>query len=66
LGGQSKERRVAATGRACHYVVSILDATDLTGLIGTRPLVGYGTDDPEMLATQRFREIYVAQPDPTP
>jgi len=37
---------------------------DLSGLIGARILVGYGTDDQEMLAAQRYREIYVVQPDP--
>ena len=44
-----------------HYFVSILDGMNLTGLIGTQILVGYGTDDQEMLAAQRYREIYVVQ-----
>ncbi|OGA38117.1 MAG: hypothetical protein A3G26_01175, partial [Betaproteobacteria bacterium RIFCSPLOWO2_12_FULL_65_110] len=48
-----------------HYFVSILDGVDLSGLIGTRILVGYGTDDQEMLAAQRYREIYVVQSDIT-
>ena len=47
-----------------HYYVSILDGADLTSVIGARFLVGYGTDDQEMLTAQRYREIYVAQPDP--
>ena len=44
-----------------HYFVSILDSADLSGLIGARILVGYGTDDAEMLAAQRYREVYVVQ-----
>jgi hypothetical protein len=44
-----------------HYFVSILEGTNLSGLIGTQILVGYGTDDQEMLAAQRYREIYVVQ-----
>jgi alpha-tubulin suppressor-like RCC1 family protein len=48
-----------------HYLVSILDRIDLSGLIGTRILVGYGTDDQEMLAAQRYREIYVVQQETT-
>lgn len=45
-----------------HYFVSILENMDLSGLIGTRFFVGYGTDDQEMLAAQRYREIFVVQP----
>ena len=48
-----------------HYFVSILTDADLSKLIGARFFVGYGTDDQEMLAAQRYREIYVAQPDTT-
>ncbi|MBM2813220.1 MAG: hypothetical protein HW416_3979 [Chloroflexi bacterium] len=51
-------------GPTLHYFVSILDGMNLSELIGARILVGYGTDDQEMLAAQRYREIYVAQPDP--
>ena len=46
-----------------HYFVSILDSVDLSGLIGTRILVGYGTDEQEMLVAQRYREVCVAQPE---
>ena len=52
-------------GQTQHYFVSILDGVGLSNLIGTRFFVGYGTDDQEMLAAQRYREIYVAQPDAT-
>ena len=45
-----------------HYVVSILENADLTSLAGARIFVGYGSDDQEMLAAQRFREVYVVQP----
>jgi len=48
-----------------HYFVSILSEVDLSELIGARVLVGYGTDDQDMLANQRYREIYIAQPAPT-
>lgn len=64
-GGPLREYVSNATlDQTLHYFVSILERTDLTGLIGTRILVGYGTDDQEMLAAQRYREIYIAQPDP--
>ena len=46
-----------------HYFVSILDSMDLTRYVGTRIVVGYGTDDQEMLAAQRYREIYVVRQD---
>jgi alpha-tubulin suppressor-like RCC1 family protein len=65
-GGPLREYASNATlDQTQHYFVSILDGTDLSGLIGARFLVGYGTDDQEMLAAQRYREIYVAQPDST-
>jgi hypothetical protein len=39
----------------------ILDQVDLTGLIGTQILVGYGLDDQEMLSARRYAEIYRVQ-----
>ena len=48
-----------------HYFVSILEGANLSSVIGAKIIVGYGTDDQEMLAAQRYREIYVAQPDAT-
>jgi len=44
-----------------HYFVSIFNTMDLTRFAGTRILVGYGTDGEEMLAAQRYREIFVVQ-----
>lgn len=49
-----------------HAYVSILQNADVSGLIGARLFVGWGTDDQEMLAAERYREIFVAQPDDTP
>jgi alpha-tubulin suppressor-like RCC1 family protein len=64
-GGPLREYVSNATlDQTQHYFVSILEGTNLTGLIGTRIMVGYGVDAPEMLAAQRYREIYVAQPAP--
>jgi alpha-tubulin suppressor-like RCC1 family protein len=42
-----------------HYFISVLEGVDLSGLVGARILVGYGTDDQEMLGARRYREIYV-------
>ena len=61
-GGPLREYASNATLDATqHYFVSILTSVDLSGLIGTRFFVGYGTDDQEMLTAQRYREVYVAQ-----
>jgi len=62
-GGPLREYITNATLDATqHHFVSILDNVDLSALVGTRFFVGYGTNDQEMLAAQRYREIYVVQP----
>ena len=64
-GGPLREYVSNATlDQTQHYFVSILDSVDLSGLIGARLLVGYGSDDQEMLVAQRYREIFVVQPEP--
>ena len=66
-GGPLREYASNVTlDQTLHYFVSILDSVDLSGLIGARIMVGYGTDDQEMLGAQRYREIYVVQPERRP
>jgi hypothetical protein len=61
-GGPLREYVSNATlDQTQHYFVSILDRVNLTGLVGAQILVGYGTDDQEMLAAQRYRKVYVVQ-----
>lgn len=55
-----------SAARASHVDVSILDGVDVTDLIGAQVLVGYGTDDQEMLAAGRYRAIYTVQDAPPP
>ena len=43
-------------------LVDILTNDDISLLVGTQFLIGYGLDDQEMLASGRFRVVYVVQP----
>ena len=42
-------------------LVDILTNDDISLLVGTQFLIGYGLDDAEMLASGRFRVVYVVQ-----
>jgi|GEM_PF-5630882 len=41
--------------------IGILQNIDVTGLIGTEIYVGYGLNDQEMLATGRYRGVFIAR-----
>lgn len=43
-------------------LVDILTNDDISLLVGTQFLIGYGLDDTEMLKSGRFRVVYVVQP----
>ncbi|MBC7617520.1 MAG: RCC1 repeat-containing protein [Candidatus Saccharibacteria bacterium] len=43
-------------------LVDILTNDDISLLVGTQFLIGYGLDDAEMLSSGRFRVVYVVQP----
>lgn len=61
-GGPLREYVSNATlDKTQHYFVSILESINLSGLLGTQVFLGYGTDDQEMIAAQRYSEIYVVQ-----
>ena len=45
---------------ADRVLVDVLDAVDLSSVIGTRAYLGYGLDADEMLAAGRYRLIYEA------
>ena len=49
---------VALDRAADRVLVEVLDAVDLSTLIGTRVYLGYGLDADEMLAAGRYRLIY--------
>ncbi len=42
-------------------VITVLQGTDVTALVGTELYVGYGTSDTEMLAVGRYRGVYKVQ-----
>ena len=54
---------VSLNARTDSVLVQILDAVDVSGIIGARIFVGYGIDALEMVAASRYRElITIAQP----
>jgi len=64
LGGPITEYlRGVTQGNDQKIVVDILTSTDISSLVGTQFLLGYGTDATEMLNAGRFRVVYeVAAP----
>jgi alpha-tubulin suppressor-like RCC1 family protein len=54
---------ISLNARTDSVLVQILDAVDVSGIVGARIFVGYGVDENEMVAASRYRElITIAQP----
>jgi hypothetical protein len=54
---------VTLSSRTDSVLVEILDGADVSGLVGARVYVGYGSDAAEMLGAGRYREVMrIAEP----